>query len=240
MAFTLPPLPYEPVALEPHISARTFEFHHGKHHAAYVNNLNNLVSSTELAERSLEAIIKAVAGDAGKLGVFNNAAQVWNHTFFWSSMRPVGGGAPTGELAQRIDADFGGLDGFKAAFKDAAVKQFGSGWAWLVLEAGKLKVVSTANADTPMEFFIAGPVFAMLPMAMMPIVLGVLARIDQSGRLTGSHPAFVLIGGAVAPFVGGAISDLGGFQVNGWFAVGCIVLGAALLVDAIRRSDRMR
>jgi predicted MFS family arabinose efflux permease len=100
--------------------------------------------------------------------------------------------------------------------------------------------VLLAHADTPMKFFVAGPVFAMLPMAMMPIVLGVLARIDQSGRLTGSHPAFVLIGGAVAPFVGGAISDLGGFQANGWFAVGCIVLGAALLVDAIRRSDRMR
>ena len=104
MAFELPQLPFDPTALDPHISARTFEFHHGKHHAAYVGNLNKLIAGTDLAEKSLEEIITAVAGDAGKKGLFNNAAQVWNHTFFWSSMKPGGGGAPSGDLAAKIDA----------------------------------------------------------------------------------------------------------------------------------------
>ncbi len=149
MAFELPALPYDKSALEPHISANTLDFHHGKHHNAYVTNLNNLVKDTDLASKSLEDIIKAAAGDPAKAGVFNNAAQIWNHTFFWNSMKPGGGGAPSGDLAARIDADFGSLDAFKEEFKNAAVTQFGSGWAWLVVEGGKLAVVKTPNAETP-------------------------------------------------------------------------------------------
>lgn len=150
MAFELPPLPYAANALEPHMSANTFSFHHAKHHNAYVTNLNNLIKDTPLAAKSLEEIIHAVAGDASKAGVFNNAAQVWNHTFFWSSMKPAGGGKPTGELLARIETDFGSFDKFKEDFKAAAVGQFGSGWAWLVEEKGTLKVTKTGNADTPM------------------------------------------------------------------------------------------
>ncbi|GGB53349.1 superoxide dismutase [Tistrella bauzanensis] len=149
MAFELPALPYDKTALEPHISAQTFEFHHGKHHNTYVVNLNKLVEGTDLADASLEDIIVKTRGDASKAGVFNNAAQVWNHTFFWHSMKPNGGGAPTGELAKRIEADFGSLDKFKDAFKTAATTQFGSGWAWLVVKDGKLEVVKTGNAETP-------------------------------------------------------------------------------------------
>jgi Fe-Mn family superoxide dismutase len=149
MAFELPALPYDKTALEPHISAQTFEFHHGKHHNTYVVNLNKLVEGTDLADASLEDIIVKSRGDAAKAGVFNNAAQVWNHTFFWHSMKPNGGGAPSGDLASRIDADFGGLDKFKEAFKNAATTQFGSGWAWLVVKDGKLEVVKTGNAETP-------------------------------------------------------------------------------------------
>ncbi|WP_372020815.1 superoxide dismutase [Tistrella mobilis] len=149
MAFELPALPYDKTALEPHISAQTFEFHHGKHHNTYVVNLNKLVEGTDLADASLEDIIVKSRGDAAKAGVFNNAAQVWNHTFFWNSMKPNGGGAPSGDLATRIDADFGGLDKFKEAFKNAATTQFGSGWAWLVVKDGKLEVVKTGNAETP-------------------------------------------------------------------------------------------
>lgn len=149
MAFELPDLPFDKSALEPHISAKTFEFHHGKHHATYVANLNKLVDGTEFASMSLEDIIAKTRGDAGKVGIFNNAAQTWNHTFFWNSMKPNGGGAPTGDLAAKIDADFGGLDKFKEEFKNAAVTQFGSGWAWLVVEGGKLKVTKTGNAETP-------------------------------------------------------------------------------------------
>ncbi len=150
MAFELPALPYAPNALEPHMSANTFSFHHAKHHQAYVTNLNNLIKDTPMASQSLEEIIKASAGDASKAGIFNNAAQVWNHTFFWHSMKPNGGGAPTGDLAAKINAAFGSLDGFKEQFKAAAVGQFGSGWAWLVVEKGALKIVKTANADLPM------------------------------------------------------------------------------------------
>src|SRR5579863_2305031 len=150
MAFELPPLPYDKSALEPHTSAKTLEFHHGKHHQAYVTNLNNLLKDSPLASKSLEAIIKETANDESKVGIFNNAAQVWNHTFFWHSMKPKGGGAPGGDLAQGISRDFGGLDKFKEQFKAAAVGQFGSGWAWLVAEAGKLKIVKTANAHTPL------------------------------------------------------------------------------------------
>jgi len=151
MAFELPPLPYAKDALEPHMSANTFDFHHGKHHNAYIVNLNGLLEGNALAGSSLEEIIKATAGDAAKAGIFNNAAQVWNHTFFWSSMKPSGGGKPTGDLAAKIDADFGSFDAFKNAFKAAGATQFGSGWAWLVVGAdGKLEVVKTPNAENPM------------------------------------------------------------------------------------------
>ncbi|MBW4491863.1 MAG: superoxide dismutase [Oscillatoria princeps RMCB-10] len=149
MAFTLPELPYAPTALEPYISANTFSFHHGKHHAAYVTNLNKLIEGTELADKSLEEIVLASAGDPSKAGIFNNAAQVWNHTFYWSSMKPGGGGAPTGALAEKISADFGSFDKFKEEFKNAGVTQFGSGWAWLVLDSGTLKVTKTLNAENP-------------------------------------------------------------------------------------------
>ncbi len=150
MAFELPDLPYAHNALDPHISERTLEFHHDKHHATYVKNLNGLVENTPLANESLEGVIKAVAGDASKAGVFNNAAQVWNHTFYWHSMKPGGGGTPSGDLAAKIDADFGGFDKFAEAFKTAGATQFGSGWAWLVLDGGTLKVTKTANADLPL------------------------------------------------------------------------------------------
>jgi Fe-Mn family superoxide dismutase len=151
MTFTLPALPYAPTALEPHMSAKTFEFHHGKHHNAYVVNLNKLLEGNPLAGKSLEEIIMASAGDASKAGIFNNSAQVWNHTFFWNSMKPAGGGKPSGALAAAIEKDFGSYDKFVEEFKNAGATQFGSGWAWLVLDTdGKLKVVKTANADTPM------------------------------------------------------------------------------------------
>ena len=150
MAFELPPLPYEKNALEPHMSAETFDYHYSKHHQAYVTNLNNLVKDTPLASQSLEQIILAVAKDDTKAGVFNNAAQVWNHTFFWNSMSPKGGGTPTGVLADAITKTFGSIDKFKEDFKAAAVGQFGSGWAWLVVEGGALKIVKTGNAGTPL------------------------------------------------------------------------------------------
>jgi Fe-Mn family superoxide dismutase len=151
MTFTLPDLPFAANALEPHISARTFEFHHGKHHATYVTNLNNLTKDTAMAGQSLEQIIKATAGDASKAGIFNNAAQVWNHTFFWNSMKPGGGGTPSGKVGKMIDAAFGSYDKFAEAFTAAATTQFGSGWAWLVLDGGKLAVSKTANAETPVS-----------------------------------------------------------------------------------------
>jgi len=146
----LPELPYARNALAPHISERTLEFHHGKHHAAYVTNANNLIKDTPLAGKSVEAIVMEAAGDAAKAGLFNNAAQIWNHTFFWNSMSPAGGGQPSGSLGKRINADFGSFDKFCEAFQTAAVSQFGSGWAWLVEDKGKLAVTKTANADTPM------------------------------------------------------------------------------------------
>ncbi len=150
MAFELPPLPYPKNALEPHISERTMDFHHGRHHQAYVTNLNNLVKDQPLERQSLEEIIKATYKDSSKTGVFNNAAQVWNHTFFWHSMKPQGGGAPSGEVAAAITRDCGGLDKFKEQFKAAAVGQFGSGWAWLVADRGQLKIVPTPNAVNPL------------------------------------------------------------------------------------------
>ena len=144
MPFTLPDLPYAGDALEPHISANTLSFHHGKHHNAYVTNLNGLIEGTEHEGKSLEEIIKSSDG-----GVFNNAAQIWNHTFYWHSLSPNGGGEPSGALADQINADFGSFDKFKEEFSNAAKTQFGSGWAWLVLENGKLKVTKTGNAETP-------------------------------------------------------------------------------------------
>ncbi|MEN9232199.1 MAG: superoxide dismutase [Thermostichus sp. DG02_5_bins_236] len=150
MAFELPALPYTSDALQPYMSAETFSFHHGKHHAAYVTNLNKLIEGTDLASQSLEEIVKATFGDPAKAGIFNNAAQVWNHTFFWESMKPGGGGTPTGAIADKITSDFGSYDKFVEAFKTAAATQFGSGWAWLVLENGTLKVTKTPNAENPL------------------------------------------------------------------------------------------
>jgi Fe-Mn family superoxide dismutase len=146
----LPPLPYAQDALAPVISAETLSFHYGKHHKAYVDNLLKLVAGTELAEQPLESVIAAAVGKADKVGIFNNAAQVWNHTFFWNSLRPGGGGAPTGAVAKGIDAAFGGHDNFKKEFANAAMTQFGSGWAWLVADKGVLRILKTANADTPL------------------------------------------------------------------------------------------
>ena len=146
MPFTLPELPYAKDALAPHISAETLEFHHGKHHNAYVTNLNKLLEGKPEASKSLEEVILGSDG-----GVFNNAAQVWNHTFYWNCMKPSGGGKPTGDLATAIDRDFGSFDKFREEFANAAATQFGSGWAWLVLEGGKLKITKTGNADLPMK-----------------------------------------------------------------------------------------
>ena len=146
MAFELPALPYEKNALEPHISAETLEYHHGKHHATYVTKLNGLVEGTDMANMSLEEIVKNSDG-----GVFNNAAQIWNHTFYWNSLSPNGGGAPTGALADAINAKWGSFDDFKAAFNDKAVNNFGSSWTWLVKTAdGGLDIVNTSNAATPL------------------------------------------------------------------------------------------
>jgi Fe-Mn family superoxide dismutase len=150
MAFELPDLPWPSGALAPYISARTIDFHHGKHHAAYVSKLNPAIEGSPLAEKSLEAIIKETAGDAAKAGIFNNAAQIWNHTFFWHSMRPEGGGSPKGALADKIAASFGGYDKFKDEFSTKAATLFGSGWTWLVAEGDKLSVVQTAGAGNPM------------------------------------------------------------------------------------------
>lgn len=148
--FSLPPLPYADTALEPLISANTLSFHYGKHHKAYVDNLNKLVEGKDLATMTLEQIINLSAGKADMAGVFNNAAQVWNHTFYWNSMKPDGGGKPTGALAAAIDKDLGGYDKFKADLSAAAMTQFGSGWAWLVSDAGTLKIVKTGNAEVPL------------------------------------------------------------------------------------------
>ncbi len=151
MAITLPDLPYAHDALSSqHMSEDTLKFHHDKHHAAYVTNLNKLIEGTDLANKSLEEIVKAAYNDSSKAGIFNNAAQVWNHTFFWSCLKPNGGGAPTGAVADKINADFGSFDKFKEEFKNAAATQFGSGWAWLVLDNGTLKVTKTPNAENPL------------------------------------------------------------------------------------------
>jgi Fe-Mn family superoxide dismutase len=147
---SLPPLPYGDSALEPVISSKTIGFHYGKHHRGYVDNLNKLISGTEFAEMKLEAIISATAGKPDKVAIFNNAAQAWNHTFYWRSLRPKGGGNPPAALKQKIEASFGGLDACKKELANAGITQFGSGWAWLVLDSGRLKAVKTADADNPM------------------------------------------------------------------------------------------
>jgi Fe-Mn family superoxide dismutase len=148
MAFELPPLPYSEDALDPHISAKTLSFHHGKHHAGYVTKLNGMIEGKPYAEQSLEEIIRATAGK--EPGIYNNAAQVWNHTFFWACMKPNGGGAPSGALGDKIKATWGSADKLKEELTQAAVSQFGSGWAWLVQDGGDLKITKTANADNPL------------------------------------------------------------------------------------------
>jgi Fe-Mn family superoxide dismutase len=151
MAFEQPPLPFASDALEPYgVSAETFEYHYGKHHKAYVDNLNKLTDGKDLATKSLEEVIQISFKDPSLTGIFNNAAQVWNHTFFWNSLKPAGGGAPTGDLAAKIDAAFGSYDKFKEEFSTAAATQFGSGWAWLVDDNGTLKVTKTPNAENPL------------------------------------------------------------------------------------------
>ncbi|MFL9611313.1 superoxide dismutase [Methylobacillus sp. Pita2] len=146
MAHQLPPLPYAKDALEPVISAETIDFHYGKHHQAYVTNLNNLIQGTEFENASLEEIVKKSSG-----GIFNNAAQVWNHTFYWNCFKPNGGGEPTGELAAAIDKAFGSFEEFKKQFTQKAITTFGAGWAWLVKNAdGSLSLESTSNAETPL------------------------------------------------------------------------------------------
>jgi superoxide dismutase, Fe-Mn family len=147
MAYNLPELPYSKDALVPYLSPETLEFHHGKHHAAYVNNLNKLTEGSDWSGKTLEAIIKGAEG-----GIFNNAAQVWNHTFYWNCLKPQGGGEPNGALLETMTKQFGSVASFKEAFTKAAMTRFGSGWAWLVREAdGKLSIESTGNADNPMR-----------------------------------------------------------------------------------------
>lgn len=147
MSFELPKLPYALDALEPHISKETLEYHYGKHHQTYVTNLNNLIKGTALENQSLEAIIKSSEG-----GIFNNAAQVWNHTFYWHCLAPHAGGTPTGKIAAAINHSFGSFDEFKKQFSDAATKNFGSGWTWLVKKTdGTLAIVNTSNAATPIS-----------------------------------------------------------------------------------------
>jgi len=151
MAFEQAPLPYDFNALEPYgMKGETFEYHYGKHHKAYVDNLNKLVAGTDMENKSLEEVIKASFSDSSKAGIFNNAAQVWNHTFFWNSLKPGGGGAPSGALADKINSAFGSYDKFAEEFSNAAATQFGSGWAWLVEENGTLKVTKTPNAENPL------------------------------------------------------------------------------------------
>lgn len=149
--FHLPELPFADSALEPHMSSKTFSFHHKKHHNAYVVNLNKLIENSDLNKKSLEEIIQITHNDASKAGIFNNAAQVWNHSFFWHSMKADGGGKPNGELLKQINHDFGNFENFLTEFKTAATSQFGSGWAWLVInEYNKLEIMKTSNADLPM------------------------------------------------------------------------------------------
>jgi Fe-Mn family superoxide dismutase len=148
-SIVLPPLPWAENALEPVVTAKTISFHYGKHHKTYVDAVNKMIAGTEYADMTLERLIGATAGKTDKAGIFNNAAQVWNHTFYWNSLRPKGGGEPPSLLRQKIEAAFGSVDACKRELSAAAVAQFGSGWAWLVADAGKLKIVKTADAETP-------------------------------------------------------------------------------------------
>ena len=150
MAITLPELPFKKNALDPVISEKTIDFHYGKHHNAYVVNVNKLIEGTDLEGQDLETIIKKTAKDSAKAGIFNNAAQVWNHTFYWNCIKPGGGGKPSGAVAKKIDSDLGGYDTFSEQFKNAGITQFGSGWAWLVMKEGRLEIMKTLNADTPL------------------------------------------------------------------------------------------
>jgi Fe-Mn family superoxide dismutase len=150
MIFVLPDLPYAKDALSPYISAKTFDFHHGKHHQLYIDNTNKLIAGTEFDGKTLREIITATGGDPSKTGIFNNAAQAWNHAFYWRSMKAGGGGAPTGPVAEGINQSFGSYENFAKAFKEAGMTQFGSGWAWLVEKDGKLEIMKTANAGTPL------------------------------------------------------------------------------------------
>ena len=147
---TLPALPYEQNALEPVISANTLSFHYAKHHKTYVDTLNKLVTGTEFADMPLEQIVRATAGHADKAAIFNNAAQAWNHTFYWRSLKPRGGGEPPAILKRLMESSFGSVEGCKKELAHAAVEQFGSGWAWLTQDGDKLKIVKTGNANTPM------------------------------------------------------------------------------------------
>jgi len=149
MAIQLPDLPYMKDALAPYISANTLEFHYGKHHKAYVDNTNKLIEGTALANEPLETIIKKTAEDVSKAGLFNNAAQVWNHSFYWQCIKPKGGGKPAGAIADKINSSWGSFEKFAEDFKNTGITQFGSGWAWLVLDGSQLKITKTANADTP-------------------------------------------------------------------------------------------
>ncbi len=149
MTFQLPDLPYSKTALQPHISSNTLDYHHGKHHKKYVDTLNSLIEGTDLASKNLEEIIKQTANDNSKASIFNNAAQVWNHTFYWNCLSPNGGGKPTGKLLAAIEENFDSYADFAKKFKEAAGSQFGSGWAWLVKDGDKLEVVKTPNAENP-------------------------------------------------------------------------------------------
>ncbi len=150
MTFKLPSLPYSADALEPYVSRRTLEFHHGKHHDAYVKKLNDLVAGKPYANMPLEEIVRRTASAPGERTIFNNAAQDWNHTFFWNSMRPGGGGQPSGDLAAQLHQAFGSYGEFRSKFIDAAVGHFGSGWAWLVMDGDRLAIVTTHDADNPL------------------------------------------------------------------------------------------
>ena len=150
MAISLPNLPFKKDDLAPYISANTLDFHHDKHHKTYVDNLNKLITGTDLEQKSLEEIIKIAAKDSAKAGIFNNAAQVWNHSFYWQCLKKKGGGVPQGAIAAKITSTWGNYDKFAEELKNAGITQFGSGWAWLVLEGNQLKITKTANADTPL------------------------------------------------------------------------------------------
>ena len=150
MPISLPVLPYEKNTLAPYISQQTIEYHYGKHHNAYVTNTNKLIEGTDLSNQDLGNIIKKTSKDTSMSSIFNNAAQVWNHSFYWACMKPGGGGSPSGAIAERIASDFGSYEKFAEQFKNAGITQFGSGWAWLILKDNHLEIMKTSNADTPL------------------------------------------------------------------------------------------